>query len=448
MTKHKNWLIATSAFLSCAAGPAGSDSDQASFQLRLPLTPVGAAPVQRIRLPLEALIASKSDGLSDIRVFDGTGRVVPIARMPNLPSPILNINLPAMPILGPQKALREPDVTLKIEGEGRVRTVTVDGKPVADDGTNGVIGSLFDTLGHSGDIKQLVLDASIPEGQPVTFTVEASEDLKSWRSLGEAVDYRPPGGVEKDLSIAVTGNLQGGTKLRVTWRSDAQLLTPVIVRQAMISASRAALEAGAIRSISATAPPLLDAYSLEFAVPFAAPIQTIAVDAKGGEGLVPIQILGRNAMEEPWSLLGQGRAEASSSAISLRQRPIRMIRIEADRRVGGFAAVPAVRFGIESPEIAFVTSGKQPFTLAVGHPDAADVYLPIGDIARANPSAIPEASIRDAAIGTLTLSAVSAGSAPKQTMVLWAILLGVTVLLAGIAWQLWSNRNTEAQTPG
>ena len=136
------------------------------------------------------------------------------------------------------------------------------------------------------------------------------------------------------------------------------------------------------------------------------------VDAKVGEGLVTIQILGRNAMEEPWSLLGKGREEASSSAISLRQRPIRMIRIEADRRLGDFAAVPAVRFGIESPEIAFVTSGKQPFTLAVDHPDAADVYLPIGDIASANPSRIPEASIIDAAIRTLTLSTISAGSAP------------------------------------
>ncbi len=448
MTKHKNWLIAISAFLSCAAGPAGSDSDLASFQLRLPLTPIGAAPVQRVRLPLAVLIASKRDGLSDVRVFDGNGRVVPIARMPNLPSPIRNINLPAMPILGPQKALREPDVTLKIEGEGRVQTVTVDGKPVTGDGTNVVIGSLFDTLGNTGDIKQLVLDASIPEGQPITFTVEASEDLKSWRSLGEAVDYRPPGGVEKDLSIAVAGTLRGGTKLRVTWRSDAQLRTPVIVRQAMVSASPTALEAGAMRSISATAPPLLDDYSLEFAVPFAARIQTIAVDAKGGEGLVPIQILGRNTKEEPWSLLGQGRAEANSSVISLRQRPIRMIRIEADRRVGGFAAVPAIRFGIESPEIAFVASGKQPFTLAVGHPDAADVYLPIGDIARATPSAIPEARISDAAIGTLTLSAISPGSAPKQTMVLWAILLGVTVLLAGIAWHLWSNRDKEAQPTG
>jgi hypothetical protein len=52
-TQHNNWLVAICAFLSCAAAPAGSDSDQASFQLRLPITPVGAAPVQRVRLPLE-----------------------------------------------------------------------------------------------------------------------------------------------------------------------------------------------------------------------------------------------------------------------------------------------------------------------------------------------------------------------------------------------------------
>ncbi len=446
-TQPKTWLIAIAAFLSCAAAPTGLDSDQASYQERLPLTPVGEAPVQRVRLPLGVVMASKSDNLSDLRVFDGNGRVVPIARMPNLPSPSRSVYLSAMPIFGPQTALQQPDVTLKIESEGRVRTVTVDGKPVANDQTNGVIGVLFDALGQSGELQQLVLDATIPEGQPVTFTIEASEDLKSWRPLGEAVDYRPPGGAENDLALAVAGTLQGKTRLRVTWRSDGPLRAPVTVRQAMITASRATLEAGPMRSISAAPPPLLDAYSLEFALPFAAPIQTITVDAKGGEGLVPIQILGRNAVEEPWVSLGQGRSEANSSPIGLQQVPIRMLRIEADRRVGGFAATPAIRFGISVPEIAFVTSGKPPFTLAAGHPKAADVYLPLADIARGDPGSIPTANIEDAALNTLTLPAISPGNAPKQTTILWAVLLGVTALLAGIAWHLWSNRDKAVPSP-
>lgn len=443
MIRPRVWLIAIAAFLSCAAGPAGPDNEASSYRLSLPLTLTGDAPVQRVRMPLEVLIASKGGGYSDIRVFDANGRVVPMARMPALAEPSSSLDMPAMPILKSQRVMLPPNVSVKIEEDGRTQSVTVDGKPSITVKSTDIIAVLFDARGQIGEVEQLVLKASIPEGQPVTFLVEASEDLKSWRPLGEAVDYRAPGGGEKDLSIALAGRLSGRTHLRVTWRSDAQLLAPVIVRGAKLSSSRGTSEA--IQNVSATVPPLLDPYTLEFAVPFATPILTIAVDAKGGEGLVPIKILGRNSTEEAWSLLGQGRAEATASAIALRGLPIRMIRIEADRRVSGFAAAPSVRLGFASPEIAFVTTGKAPFKLMAGHPAAADVFLPINDIARGDPSAIPEARISTSAVGTIVLPAISSGTAPKQTMVLWIILVGATVLLAGIAWHLWSNRDAEAR---
>ncbi|MFM1976969.1 MAG: hypothetical protein RL145_1815 [Pseudomonadota bacterium] len=445
MTQAKKWLIAIAAFLACAAGPAGSDSDPASYQLRLPLTPVGNAPVQRVQLPLNVLVASRSDGLADIRVFDGNGRVVPIARMPALPASSNSVLSPGMPILEAAKQPIDTEVTVKVEDADRTSSITIDGNSLVDGTKQNVVGTLFDLKGHGSKIEALILDASIPEGQPITFKVEASEDLKTWRAVGEAVDYRPPGGEEKDLSIAVSGSLESANMLRVTWRSDAPLLAPVTVRQALIASKSSALATEVRRSVSATAPALLDAYSFEFNAPFATPIETIAVDLTGGEGLVPIQIFGRNSMDEAWSLLGQGRAEASSAAIALQQLPIRMIRIEADRRVGGFASIPKLRFGIIAPEIAFVTSGKPPFTLAAGPPAARDVYLSVADISRGSPSSIPKATIADGEVGAISLSGIAAPSAPKQTLILWVILVGVTILLAGIAWHLWSTRDKRAQ---
>jgi Protein of unknown function (DUF3999) len=451
MMKTGNWLVAIISLLTIATGVAGArasqgpDSDPASYRLRLPLTLVGDAPVQRVTLPAQALLASQSSEGSDVRVFDGKGRIVPIARMPALPAPSREVSVAALPILGPRSALNDEGVSLRIDQQGRVRIITVDGKTINADAATNVIANLLDTRGQVTDVERVVLGVVLPAGQPVTLSVEASEDLKSWRTTGEAVIYRPPGaaGQARDEAIAVRGTLLGTTQLRVTWRSESSLLGPVEIRKAVLIARDAA--PGTTRIVAARMSRLADRYALDFEVPFNAPIASLAVAATGGEGLIPITILGRNTLEEPWVSLGQGRAEANAQAVTLRGQPTRTIRIEADSRTSGFAAPPLIRFAINSHEIAFVASGAPPFTLAVGHPSARDVLLPFEAIAPTGAADIPQASIADPAGTTLTLEPIAHQGVSKRSLVLWAILLASTALLATITWQLWSRRRMDTQ---
>jgi Protein of unknown function (DUF3999) len=444
MNKLKIWLVAIAAFWTVGAAPNEPDGDPSAYSLRLPLGPVGDAPVQRFSVPTQALIASQSPQMSDVRVFDGNGRLVPMARIDNQLPALEETTLPAQPILGSNVTQNATGVALGIDQQGRVQIVPVDGAVSSDVKTTKVVGALFDARGQTGFAERLSLTITTPEGQPVTLTVEASEDLKTWSALGDRVIYRRPGegSVSRDEVVELRGPLKGNTQLRVTWRSDTPLLAPIVLGKAALASRRAAIAMN--KSVTANLPPLLDGYMLEFAVPFVTPIQTIAIDVKGGEGLLPVTILGRNNKEEPWTLLGQGSASKGAAPIKLNGQSKAVIRIEADRRTSGFTASPVIRFGLASPQIAFVTTGTPPFTFAAGRASAPDVFLSLQSIMPAGIAAtIPEASILDSAIGPITLSPFADGSASWRSLILWAILLGVTLLLAGISWHLWSRRSAE-----
>jgi Protein of unknown function (DUF3999) len=459
MTTLRSWVVILTWILTitgsaCAAQTTTTppDSQVASYTLRLPLKPQGNASVQRFTIPTQALIASQSADMNDVRVFDANGRIVPMARLPVAPAPSVDVTLQALPILGSSTPLHSPGVSLKMDGQGRVRVISVDGKTIEEktrDGntTANVVGTLLDARGQSGAAQRLVVNAVIPTGQPVTLIIEGSEDLKTWRPLGEGSIYRPPNEVGKafDSAIALNGQLSGNTQLRVTWRTDTPLLAPVLIRKAILTSQPAPTQTTKI--ITATVPPLVDNYTLEFAVPFATPIATIAIDAKGGEGLLPVVILGRNNNQEPWAPMGQGNSQAASEPISLSNRPITMIRIEADRRTSGFAAPPALRLGMTARDIAFVTLGTPPFTfaagLARGQAGTRDVFLPLDSITQLAPDAVPQAGIADPDIATLVLASAGKSGTPTRDLMLWATLLGLTVLLGGMAWRLWKRPRFE-----
>ena len=444
MMKIRLSLIVVAALAVAAAGPAGSDSDATSYRLRMPLTLAGDAPVQRITVPAQALVASQSADLSDIRVFDASGRPVPMARIAAVPAPSREIGFPALPILGSRPMLDVTGVSLAIDDQGRARVASLDGKITKTDATTMVVGALFDTRAQNGQAEQLALDASVPASQPVTFTVEGSADLKTWQPLGERVVYRTPSGAGRngDAAIALRGSLQPGTWLRVTWRAETPLIAPVVVRGATLT-TRAAVVAPLV-IVPATTSVLADGHTLEFDVPFATPIATITVDPRGNEGILPVRILGRNSREAPWMTMGEGRAAATTAtAIAIGAQAVRMIRIEADRRTSGFTVAPAIRFGLSSHEIAFVASGRPPYEFAAGRALASNIFLPLDRITRVAASAIPRASIADAPAAPIALLPVADGGASQRRLILWAILIAVTALLAGIAWHLW--RRTKPQ---
>lgn len=92
----------------------------------------------------------------------------------------------------------------------------------------------------------------------------------------------------------------------------------------------------------------------------------------------------------------------------------------------------------------FLASGTAPFTLAAGRAAAKDVFLSSADLAdgQGRPG---EARLVSVPSATVTLSPLGDAGAPTRNIVLWAVLLAATAVLAGLAWVLW--RQQAAQAP-
>jgi Protein of unknown function (DUF3999) len=74
MTGLRPWLIILAGLVTMGVSPPQGDRDPASYSVRVPIVLTGQAPVQRFTVPEAALIASQSDDMSDVRVFDANGR--------------------------------------------------------------------------------------------------------------------------------------------------------------------------------------------------------------------------------------------------------------------------------------------------------------------------------------------------------------------------------------
>eukprot|EP01031_Cornospumella_fuschlensis_P007656 gene7656-9483_t len=157
------------------------------------------APLQRVLLPAEVLVRLQNPGYADVRLFNGAGQPVPmaLAGVAAASAPEESVVLPAFPILGapgtPGQAGLE-GLSLRVEEQQGRRVVQIDTAGTAGTpGTAGaqtVRGALLDARSVQLPVARMALDADLPAGQPVTFTVQASRDLKNWRPLAETVLYR------------------------------------------------------------------------------------------------------------------------------------------------------------------------------------------------------------------------------------------------------------------
>ncbi|MEO6103672.1 MAG: DUF3999 family protein [Pseudoxanthomonas sp.] len=427
-----------------AAAPAGSDSDPASYRVQVPVVVAAGSGVQRLVIPAEALAGSQAADLTDIRIFDAANRAMPMARIAPAAGPGQRHELAPLPILGAADALKVTGVSLRLDGEGRTRVARIDGASPDGPAQPAVLGVLLDARAIAGSAGSLIIAAEVPAGQPVTFTVEASPDLKNWRPLAEDVVYRSATATDGNAqtSLPLDDAVLGGDYLRIAWHATSRLLSPVTVRKASLLMRP---DAAAGVTIAASLPPLIDARIIEFSVPFAAAVETIRLASTGTDVIVPVRVLGRDHSEQPWAVMGEGTATRPGGnaqvprAIALSAGRHREWRIEADPRSSGFTSPPQISLMFARHEIAFLADGSPPYTLVAGRAGANDVYLPLESLmTQATEGAVAIATTRATPV-VLQLQPIGTAGAAKSKMLLWAILLAATALLGAMAWSLWKR---------
>ncbi len=440
-----------------------------SYAIRIPVAAVPDAPLQRLLLPAEALVRLQNAGYADLRLFNAAGQPVPMA-LAEVPTTNATeekqVKLPAYPILGNASATVAglEGMSLRIEERQgrRVVQLNTNGSTTTTTGTASqqkVLGALLDARAVNLPAVRLTLDADLPVGQPITFNVQASKDLKSWRALADTVLYRAdasaPAASLGDSSLALSMAELKDHYLRITWGDAA-----VTLRGATLVTSRNTATRERINATMA-APAMAGPRELSFALPFATPVAALKITPKDANVLVPVRVLGRNDRNQPWSLLATAVVyrlttagkEQTSGPVELQGASVREVKIEADAKTPGFAAAPDIVLQFEPAQLVFLASGRGPFTLAAGlagPAGAAGAFLPMASLIpgykASQENALPlakadvskaEASGGNASLaGPLVAAQAPGDGIPTRTLVLWAILLAGALALGAMAWVL------------
>lgn len=417
-------LTALTLLAACGEGPPPDPGKAESYAVRVDVIPANGAAEQRIPLPPEALVQLRDANLADLRLFDANGRALPLALAPSLiPAEQAGSEVPVYPVIG-STAPGNAGVALIIGPDNIAR---VSGIP-AGPGYELPVAALIDTRKVIDPTVAVVLDVDLPLQRPVTMTLEASADLKTWEPLGEKVMFRTnAAGAQLDAGrILLPAASLKDRYLRASWGDigDVSVRGARVVTSGWSRPARTAVATSGAR--------LVNPRELRFDMPFAGPLAAVRIEPSDGEGVLPVELAARDNPEAPWQPIAAATLRKPGSAgnvLELGGGARREYRVTADERTPGFAAPPKVELLFDKVWLVTQFNGKPPYTLAAGLAGAPSTLLSAKDIAPDN------AQLGSATVKTQRLAALdvtpgekSEGIASRQTL-LWAVLLaGVAIL--------------------
>ncbi|NCU12747.1 MAG: DUF3999 domain-containing protein, partial [Sphingomonadaceae bacterium] len=279
------------------------------------------------------------------------------------------------------------------------------------------------------------------------FTLEAGEDLKTWQPLAEKVLLRTGSDPEVlgQPRIALPSVPLKDRYVRISWEAipDVNVSGVRIFEAVERPEPRVDLETSGAR--------LTSPHEIGFAPQIAVPIAAVKLEMTGQDGMVPVQLLGRNDRSEPWGLLARGTLKQGEGALRLELSgaTLKEYKLLADKRSAGFSKVPRIALSIEPITLYAAFNNEGPFNLVTGHPDARPAWFDPADLGK--PSELLRAWKRPAEVAIagdapVILLAPAAPETPfdPRTLGLWAALLAGAAVLAFAAWRIMKAGRKDA----
>jgi hypothetical protein len=463
--KTRQWVVALALAAAMSSLPAQTPAE---FAWRGTLQAPANATLIRASLPADALLRLRSSQAADVRVFDASGKGVPFAfatpvdQPPAARQPTSAFN--ALAMFTAQAGSRIPRSGVKVNvRDGAQRSVWVqmdtNGQAATDPaGATRLPSALFDTRSSKQRISALVIKAQVPANAPVRFALETSTDLAQWTPVplrGRVFhfdgDNAPANDtLELEQPLALQGQylrLEWSGQEGVTVSSFTGLVAPPAAPAPRVSA---ALPAGVATPGREGMP------GLEWQLPSATPLAALALTTAQPNTLMPVRVLGRNQISEPWRQigqgivfrLGQGAAESTSLPLALARTSVRWLRVEATHGQR-LENVPLAAAAVFDPvELVFVAGGNGPYELAAGRAETAAVALPLGmvsSVANVRIDELPVSRIASFVLRPESPPSALQGMLPagvdSKSALLWAVLLAAVALLGGVAWSLMKTLN-------
>lgn len=424
------------------------------------------ASLVRVPLPASALMHLQAPDASDLRVFDAKGQPVPfaLAHPQAQPAPPRDQThrYAALPMSAaqPKGTAGAGAVQVRIEEGGTQRSVWVQTRPsAAPNPQAGLLPSvLFDTRAEKREIAAIAVHAQLRPNRPVQPRVSTSADLVEWTPVavrGSLFRFEGDGAPANDTLELVHAVRMQGRYLRIDWDADEGISVQGMTGLAAAAASR--------RHVAATLPAATadGPAALEWELGFATPIAELRLSTQRANTLVPVRILGRNAVSEPWRQLARtvvwrlgvpGRDHVNP-ATPLPGPSVRWLRVEATygTRLEGVPLVVEAAF--DPLQLVFVAGGQAPYEVAVGHAGAPAAALPLSMLANASSLKVDElpaatfAQVQTAPAQRGGLAGWLPRGVEPRTALLWAVLAGGVLLLGGVAWSLLRQLNRDGSPP-
>jgi hypothetical protein len=435
----------------------------ADYAFGVALTPGAPAAFQRVALPAAVYEGVARRDLSDLRVFNADGELVPFALVPRRAVPRERpppVPLPMFPLHVDRYRQNATGLALSVTRNAAGTTVSVnaaDGEPAPGKVLGGYV---LDT--SALDEPLVALTFALPETTGATtmrFAIDASDDLAVWRNVSTDATL---------VSIEYAG--QRLTRNRVEF-------APIKAKFLRLSwaADRPVIEFGAVsgeygeRTVDtprqwrgATGTRVADHEGdFEYDLGGAFPVDRIVVDLATPNSIVPATLSARSSPTEPWQFAGstvfyrlaQQSGDITSPPFPVAGNERRYWLLHVDPRSGATGqAPPPLRAGWQPQEIVFAARGPAPFTLAYGNLAASAGALPISTLVpgydgmRELPASVATAAIA-AGAPQIVLGGPERLQKPPDVKrwVLWAALVLGVLVLGWMAWRL--SREMAATAP-
>ncbi|MBN8500425.1 MAG: DUF3999 family protein [Sphingomonadales bacterium] len=445
LVRHATLALAVVGLAACNTQDRPEPKKQDDFELVLAVAPQSDNRLGRVVLPAAAIAELKRADLGDVRIFDAKGRTLSLAQAYDRSgdsSLLKTHDLPAIPIVtGPDGSERP----LSVEVRTGDATVTVSASGDAADAVAPRSMVFIDTRTLGLPVVGIELAAILPRQRPVTFTLETSSDLKTWQPLAEKVLLRPGNDPEVlgQARISLPAVDLRDRYVRVSWDTnpDVTVSGAKVLEAVERQPARVELETSGAK--------LSNPHELRFAPQISVPIAAVKLELAGTDGIVPVELFGRNDRSEPWGLLARGTLKQGEGPVSLELSgsTTREYRLVADRRSSGFSKEPRISLAVDPVTVFAAFNGEGPFNLAVGHDDAKPAWFDEADLGK--PSDLLRAWRRPAEVASageapVILLAPAAPETPfdPRTMLLWGALLLGAAVLAVAAWRLIKASNS------
>lgn len=414
------------------------------FSLRLPIKAPAQASLLKIKLPEHVYRASRRANLDDLRIFNASGEMVPMARLPyQAKKKEQRIDLPLLPL--PKVAISDrAKLVVERNASGSNVRVEIDGRPQKRIGKV-TPGYLLDVSDFEAPIDELILHWSEKIAFESALQIRVSQNLDSWRTVVRRVPILAVGGKGSRL---VQNRVQlpsiKARYIRINWIGDAPAIS--LKKATLIQSEKQKKREHQWVTLDGK----IKGESILYSSPGLFPVDQVRLVPVDESDVIPAMLYSRQSVSKRWGwrtrTLGYrlqqngGFSEGNPDTIPKNHDPL--WRADLEKRSLS-SSLPRLQLGWVPEELVFVARGAGPFTLAVGSSSITSAWLaPRQVVPGYGTEQAVAVSPAQVLASTTPVEVVSRSSAPWDAgfnWVLWGVLLLGVVVLGLMARGLWRD---------